>query len=119
VQFVLLASLWWLADHSDEPPTQRQLAEQAGTDPMMTSQVVRKLEARGLVTRALDERDTRARRLRLTDEGGRVLAGALADVEAVDATVFGAVGAADRAALVRALGTLASDGEGGGARRGQ
>jgi DNA-binding MarR family transcriptional regulator len=76
---------------------------------MMTSQVLRKLEARGLVTRSTDARDTRARRLRLTDSGGRVLAGALADVEAADAAVFAALGAADRAAFVRALGVLSSD----------
>ncbi len=113
VQFVLLASLWWLADHGDEPPTQRELAEQAGTDTMMTSQVLRKLEARRLVTRALDERDTRARRLALTASGARVLAGALADVEAADAGVFAALGDADRAAFVRALRTLASA-DGGG-----
>src|SRR5262249_15030206 len=27
VQFVLLASLWWLEDHDDQPPTQARLAE--------------------------------------------------------------------------------------------
>jgi DNA-binding MarR family transcriptional regulator len=112
VQFVLLASLWWLADHGDGPPTQRELAEQAGTDPMMTSQVVRKLEARGLVTRSPDARDSRARRLALSDDGARVLAGALADVEAADAAVFAALGEADRATFVRALGMLASAREG-------
>ena len=108
MQFVLLASLWWLADHREGAPTQRELAEQAGTDPMMTSQVLRKLEARELITRALDERDTRARRLRLTDAGARVLAGALADVEAADAAVFAVLDDPDRAAFVRALGRLAS-----------
>jgi DNA-binding MarR family transcriptional regulator len=42
VQFVLLASLTWL--DSDRPPvTQKQLAEHAATDPMMTSQVLRAL----------------------------------------------------------------------------
>ena len=55
VQFVLLTSLWWLADHEDRPPTQARLAQHAGTDPMMTSQVTRKLEARAL----LNERLTR------------------------------------------------------------
>jgi DNA-binding MarR family transcriptional regulator len=60
MQFVLLASLWWLADHEDRPPTQARLAQQAGTDPMMTSQVIRKLEARGLLERALDPTDSRA-----------------------------------------------------------
>ena len=41
VQFVLLASLAWLG--ADGPVTQQQLAGHAGTDPMMTSQVVRAL----------------------------------------------------------------------------
>ncbi len=50
-QFVLLASSWWIGTHQDELPTQRQVAAQAGTDPMMTSQVLRALEARGLLTR--------------------------------------------------------------------
>jgi DNA-binding MarR family transcriptional regulator len=105
VQFVLLASLWWLSEHGDDAPTQRELADQAGTDPMMTSQVVRKLEARELVTRAPDERDTRARRLRLTPAGARVLTGALADVEAADADYFAALGAG-QAAFTSALARL-------------
>jgi DNA-binding MarR family transcriptional regulator len=114
VQYVLLASTWWLAEH-EGPPSQQRLAAQAGTDPMMTSQVLRKLEARGLVTRAVDDRDTRARRLRLTEAGERVLAGALADVEAADAAVFATVGA-DRAAFVRALAALAAVDAPGGSR---
>ena len=40
VQFVLLASLVWLTQHG-RTVTQTDLAEQAQTDPMMTSQVVR------------------------------------------------------------------------------
>ncbi|MFI9816298.1 MarR family winged helix-turn-helix transcriptional regulator [Saccharothrix variisporea] len=97
VQFVLLATLWWLADHEGRP-TQQQLAGRAGTDTMMTSQVVRKLEERGLVARDVDPDDSRARRLRLTDAGRDVLTGALADVEAADDAFF-----AGRDALVRGL----------------
>jgi DNA-binding MarR family transcriptional regulator len=88
VQFVLLASLWWLASNTGTPPSQRELAEHAGTDPMMTSQVVRKLEARGLVTRTPHPTDARARHLALTPEGERLLAGALHDVESADETYF-------------------------------
>jgi DNA-binding MarR family transcriptional regulator len=73
---------------------------------MMTSQVLRKLDAREVITREPDQRDNRARRLRLTRAGTRVLTGALADVEAADAAYFGALGK-DQAAFVRALGTLA------------
>ena len=60
VQFVLLASLVWLTQHG-RTVTQTDLAEQAQTDPMMTSQVVRALEARGLLTRETSAQDRRAR----------------------------------------------------------
>jgi DNA-binding MarR family transcriptional regulator len=105
VQFVLLTSLWWLADHDDRPPTQARLAQHARTDPMMTSQVTRKLEARGLLERALDPADSRARRLHLTAAGRAVVAQALKDVEAADEDYFAALGR-QRDAFVRALGTL-------------
>jgi DNA-binding MarR family transcriptional regulator len=88
VQFVLLASLWWLASDTGAPATQRELAQHAGTDPMMTSQVVRKLEARGLVTRAPHPTDARAHHLALTRQGEALLAGALRDVEQADADYF-------------------------------
>jgi DNA-binding MarR family transcriptional regulator len=105
VQFVLLTSLWWLADHEDRPPTQARLAQHAGTDPMMTSQVTRKLEARALLERAVDPADSRARRLHLTAVGRAVVAQALKDVEAADENYFAALGR-QRDGFVRALGTL-------------
>jgi DNA-binding MarR family transcriptional regulator len=71
VQFVLLACAWWLG-RQGQVPNQLQLARQAGTDVKMTSQVVRKLEAKGLLERQIDPGDTRARRLRLTAEGNRL-----------------------------------------------
>ncbi|WP_326565924.1 MarR family winged helix-turn-helix transcriptional regulator [Amycolatopsis rhabdoformis] len=91
VQFVLLTTTWWLT-RSGEPPTQRQLAEQAGTDTMMTSQVVRKLADRGLLTRADDPADARAKRLQLTEAGSKLVAKALHDVEDADARFFGGLG---------------------------
>jgi DNA-binding MarR family transcriptional regulator len=105
VQFVLLASLWWLSERDHQPPTQAQLAAQAGTDQMMTSQVLRKLESRGLLERAPDPRDTRARRLRLTATGRTHVARALADVEAADEQYFATLGRR-RAGFVRALAAL-------------
>jgi DNA-binding MarR family transcriptional regulator len=109
VQFVLLASLWWLAEHGDRPPTQARLAEQAGTDPMMTSQVLRRLEARGLVDRALDPTDTRARQLRLTPAGGALVARALADVEGADDRYFAKLGR-ERDEFLYALAALGGGG---------
>ena len=72
---------------------------------MMTSQVTRKLAARGLLERALDPRDSRARRLHLTAAGRALVARALVDVEAADEEYFAALGR-QRDAFVTALGTL-------------
>jgi DNA-binding MarR family transcriptional regulator len=89
VQFVLLACVWWL-DEQGEAPNQLALARQAGTDVKMTSQVVRRLEAKGLIERTVDPTDTRARRLRPTAAGARLARRAIAAVEDVDAAFFGA-----------------------------
>jgi DNA-binding MarR family transcriptional regulator len=104
---VLLASLWWLEDH-EEPPTQTRLAGHAGTDPMMTSQVTRRLEARGLLERAPDPADGRARRLRLTAAGSSLVSRALTDVEAADEEFFAALGRR-RGAFLDALTLLAAE----------
>jgi DNA-binding MarR family transcriptional regulator len=106
VQFVLLASLWWLTDRGGETPTQARLAEQAGTDGMMTSQVLRRLEARGLLARAADARDRRVRRLDLTPAGRELIAAALADVERADGDFFAPLGRR-QVAFLEALAALA------------
>ena len=87
VQFVLLASLTWL--RSDTPVTQRDLADHAHTDPMMTSQVLRTLETKGLIRRVSHPTDARARSLTVTREGASLANAANAAVEAVDRTFFG------------------------------
>jgi DNA-binding MarR family transcriptional regulator len=108
VQFVLLTSLWWLEDHAAGQLSQSELAAHAGTDPMMTSQVIRKLAARELVERHSDPADSRALQLALTGSGRRLLAGALADVEAADEAYFAALGD-QRDAFARALTRLSPD----------
>jgi DNA-binding MarR family transcriptional regulator len=104
VQFVLLASTWWLATHGRQP-SQRELADHAGTDVMMTSQVVRALQAKGLITREANEHDPRALRLALTRQGEKVAHLALAAVEYADDDYFRAV--QDTPRLVGALRALA------------
>jgi DNA-binding MarR family transcriptional regulator len=105
VQFVLLASLTWLDGTSDRVPvTQSALAGHAATDPMMTSQVLRALEARGLVERAAHPDDARARAVSVTPDGAELASRAVVAVEACDDAFFGALGedeAAFRAALAR------------------
>jgi DNA-binding MarR family transcriptional regulator len=101
VGFVLLAVL----AHADEDEglTQAELARRAATDPMMTSQVVRALERRGLVGRRADPRDGRARRVAATPDGQALVAEAVALVEAADAEVFAEVDVPSALALLGAL----------------
>jgi DNA-binding MarR family transcriptional regulator len=102
VQFVLLACAWWLGRHR-QVPNQLQLARQAGTDVKMTSQVVRRVEAKGLLERAVDPGDSRARRLRLTAQGDRLAQRATTAVGPADAQCFGPEVAAITALLQRSI----------------
>ena len=102
VQFVLLASLTWLQGQGDGPLTQRQLADHAATDPMMTSQVLRVLERAGFVERAPHPADRRAVALTVTAAGRALANQAVVAVEACDREFFAPLGAGT-ASLVRSL----------------
>ena len=93
-QFVLLASAAWLEAHAEEdaPPSQADVAAHARTDPVMTSEVLRTLEAKRLVRRGPHPADARARAVRTTPAGRALAARAVALVEVVDAEFFGAPG---------------------------
>lgn len=105
VQFVLLASTWWLNSRGEQP-NQLAVAKHAGTDVKMASEVLRKLEAKGLLRRDVDAADTRARKLRVTDRGAEQARAAIAAVESADAAFFGPV--PDTAALLAMLRPLAA-----------
>ncbi|MFL6100504.1 MAG: MarR family winged helix-turn-helix transcriptional regulator [Actinomycetales bacterium] len=105
VQFVLLATLSWQA--ADGPVTQKQLADAAATDPMMTSQVLRALELKGLVERAPHPADGRARALRATRAGRALADRAVVDVERCDGEFFSILGAKGTHDFARALRLLA------------
>ncbi len=105
VQFVLLASLCWLA--VDHPVTQRQLATHAAADAMMTSQVLRTLESNGYVSRTASAADKRAMLVNVTPAGRDLASRANAAVEACDASFFAALGH-DEHALTGLLARLAA-----------
>jgi DNA-binding MarR family transcriptional regulator len=101
VQYALLASLLWLSNRG-EVVTQARLAGHAKLDVMMTSQVLRALEARGLLERRAHPTDTRAKALRLTAAGRALAARAVPVVEGADTAFFAGLGAA-RAGLNKHL----------------
>lgn len=105
LQFVLMAGTGWLAKDGGAP-TQIELAGFTRVEPMQVSQVVRLLEKKRLVARAPHPADSRAKALRLTAQGEKLLTRALPIVEGADAAFF--AGSA-RPALLRQLQALAAD----------
>jgi DNA-binding MarR family transcriptional regulator len=87
VQFVLLVGLQNFFNKNEET-TQTRLASITNTDVMMTSQVLRKLEARGLVKRKAHETDSRAKKIVITKKGTEAVDEGIRVVEDVDADFF-------------------------------
>lgn len=104
VQFVLLASTWWLTRVAGERPSQRRIAEHANTDTMMTSQVIRTLAAKGLLQRSTNPEDSRARLIDVTPEGAQLAARAIRLVEQTDRRFFESID--DQRALMDILKAL-------------
>lgn len=86
-QFVLLAALGWLSKKSNSV-TQIDIANQSNADRMMVSKVLRTLEEKGFITRQEHETDTRAKTIRLTEEGALILQKGLIEVENADLDFF-------------------------------
>ena len=91
VQFALLASLLWLSK-KEGLTSQAALARHAKLDIMMTSQVLRTLQAKGLVERKPHPGDTRAKLPVLTRKGRFCAFKAVPAVEKADANFFNAIG---------------------------
>jgi DNA-binding MarR family transcriptional regulator len=102
VQFVLLACTWWLTEQG-HTPNQLKLADQAGTDVKMTSQVLRTLENKGLLERKADPRDARAKTVQPTRSGIDLAQQAIAAVEQVDEAFFSPVAAPTLTRTLRRL----------------
>ena len=104
-QFVLLACTQWLEERGDGA-SQVMVATQAGMDVKTTSQVLRRLERAGLVSRQPDPKDARARIVTMTAAGRDVGARATRLVEDADEAYFAAVPHL-REALLREAGVVA------------
>ena len=102
VQFVLLAVLAWRTRTDGAGVRQIELAHEARTDPMMTSQVLRVLAERGLVERFTDAADARVNLVRVTPAGRNLANRALPVVESVDRRFFGAA-SRDAAAVFQTI----------------
>jgi len=86
-QYGLLAALHGLA-RSGAQPSQRQLADFAGLEPMYVSKLARALEQAALIERRDDPDDTRAVRLSLTTRGTELITAARQIVVALDEQIL-------------------------------
>jgi DNA-binding MarR family transcriptional regulator len=90
-QFVLLAALGWLSK-TNENVTQIDIANQSNTDRMMVSKVLRTLQEKKFISREEHRTDTRAKVIKLTNEGATTLQKALTAVENADIDFFSVLG---------------------------
>jgi DNA-binding MarR family transcriptional regulator len=90
-QFVILAALGWLSMENDQV-TQVDIANQGNADRMMVSKVLRTLEEKQFISRQEHQTDTRAKVIKLTDEGAKVLQKSLTAIEHADIEFFSGVG---------------------------
>jgi DNA-binding MarR family transcriptional regulator len=107
-QYVLLAALHGL-ERAGRRPSQRELADDTGLEPLYVSKLARALEAKGLIARRRDEQDTRAVRLTLTDQGRETARSAMRIVQELLERLLAPFGGRDSdrtAALVRELAEL-------------
>ena len=103
-QYVLLSCTQWLEEQGDGA-SQVMIAAQAGMDVKTASQVLRRLERAGLVSRQPDPKDARARIVTTTAAGREVGASATHLVEDADEAYF-AVMPHLREALLRDAGVV-------------
>ena len=93
-QYALLASLYGLALQG-RTPSQRELGDHAGFEPMYVSKVARALEQGGMLRRQRHEEDPRALGLALTDRGTDVITRAMPIVAGLHRELTASIGGPD------------------------
>ena len=109
MQFFLMRSTEHVA-RLGETPSQARLADQLHIDRMTVSKVLRTLEAKGLVVRAVHPDDPRANSVALTAAGAALLRRATSLVITEQDRFFGRLGPARKAQFSAMLDDLLSDG---------
>jgi len=107
-QYSVLASLYGMSYDGDRP-SQRELADHTGLEPIYVSKLVRALERSGLVERHDNPADSRAKQLSLTRRGAQVASEALPVVRELQDEMTAPIGGTSSRRhrdLVRTLQTL-------------
>ncbi|PKF73829.1 MarR family transcriptional regulator [Chryseobacterium sp. PMSZPI] len=94
-QFVILTNTHWLTLQKKEV-TQIILSQHTKIDPMTTSQVVRTLQKKELISREEHKTDTRAKTIGMTEKGKATIKKAVIAVEKFDKEFFSTLKAAQK-----------------------
>jgi MarR family transcriptional regulator, organic hydroperoxide resistance regulator len=100
-QFRLLIAAAWL-NTRQTGVRQSDISTHANADAVMTSEVLRSLEARGLISRAPHTTDRRAKAITITDAGGALADRAIRLVDTTESRFF-EIGLVHFGALAKAL----------------
>lgn len=93
-QYALLGSLS-AASAGGEQPSQRELADYTGLEPIYVSKLTRALQQAGFIQRQVKPGDSRALRLALTEQGRKILDEAVSRVHRLMAEQTSAIGPPD------------------------
>ena len=107
-QYAVVAPLLGL-DRAGRRPSQRQLADFTGLEPLYVSKLARTLERAGLIERTADPDDTRAVQLALTDRGREIATAAIERVIGLQDELtepLGGLASPQTKALIKSLKTL-------------
>jgi DNA-binding MarR family transcriptional regulator len=100
-QFVLLAAVAELDD-----PSQTDLVEATGIDRSTIADIIRRMMRKGLLERRRSRTDGRAKLVRLTRDGERLLKGMRPKAAKADAALVASLTADQRKALIEVLRTI-------------
>lgn len=113
-QFVIMATLMWFGAHEYET-TQGLIVSQTKLDKMTVSKSLKKLVILGLVTRIEHSKDTRAKIVSLTAQGGEMVRILVPIIEGIDAKFFSSAKSEEKqfitilGKLIKASSTVAFD----------
>jgi DNA-binding MarR family transcriptional regulator len=113
LQFTALALIGW-SNRTGTPETQAELARSFDIEPMQMSQIVRMLEAKGLIVRKAPSAASRLRHAEITRKGLAALAKAMPIALDIQNKMFGAPGRPGGKLHQALLATLTPDQKGSG-----
>lgn len=103
--FVIMALLCWLQGNNIKPK-QTLISNYTRLDKMTISQTLKKLESKGLVERAECVRDTRAKKISLSDEGRDLINILVPIVENIDKEFFDILSERDYKKFIKIMKSL-------------